>query len=52
VTGALPAYVDAAARAALVAIDRGARGVYDIAEPNPHLCTGKAWTEFGWDPAG
>jgi nucleoside-diphosphate-sugar epimerase len=47
-TGASPLHVDAAARAALLAIDRGAPGVYNIAEPNPHVSCEKARTELGW----
>lgn len=46
--GASPVHVDAAARAALLAIDRGAPGVYNIAEPNPHVSTQKAEAELGW----
>jgi nucleoside-diphosphate-sugar epimerase len=49
-TGASPLHVDAAAQAALLAIDRGARGVYNIAEPNPHGSVDKARTELGWRP--
>jgi nucleoside-diphosphate-sugar epimerase len=49
-TGASPLHVDAAARAALLAIDRGARGVYNIAEPNPYVSVDKARTELGWRP--
>jgi len=51
-TGASPVHVDAAARAALLAIDRGARGVYNVAEPNPHVRTDKARNALGWDAAG
>jgi len=47
-TGKSPVHVEAAARAALLAIDRGARGVYNIAESNPHVSTEKARTELGW----
>jgi nucleoside-diphosphate-sugar epimerase len=47
-TGASPVHVDAAARAALLAVDRGARGIYNIAEPNPHVRTDKARAELGW----
>jgi len=49
--GASPVHVDAAARAALLAVDRGARGVYNIAEPNPHVSTDKARSELGWNAA-
>jgi len=47
-TGASPLHVDAAARAALLAVERGAPGVYNIAEPNPHVSCEKARTELGW----
>jgi nucleoside-diphosphate-sugar epimerase len=46
--GASPVHVDAAARAALLAVDRGTRGVYNIAEPNPHIRTEKARAQLGW----
>lgn len=49
--GASPVHVDAAARAALLAIDRGTPGVYNIAEPNPHVSTEKAEAELGWRAA-
>lgn len=42
-------HVDAAARAALLAIDRGAPGAYNIAEPNGLVATAKARAELGWD---
>jgi nucleoside-diphosphate-sugar epimerase len=46
---AVPLHVDAAAYAALLAIDRGAPGVYNIAEPNAQVATQKARAELGWD---
>ncbi len=46
---ASPVHVDAAAHAALLAIDRGAPGIYNIAEPNPHAATGRARAELGWN---
>jgi len=48
--GASPVHVDAAARAALLALDRGSRGAYNITEPNPHVSADKARTELGWRP--
>ena len=45
-----PVHVDAAAYAALLAIDRGRAGAYNIAQPNPHMATEKARAELGWDP--
>jgi nucleoside-diphosphate-sugar epimerase len=47
-TGASPVHVDAASRAALLAVDRGTPGIYNIAEPNPHVGTDKARAELGW----
>ena len=43
-------HVDAAALAALLAMDRGAAGIYNIAEPSPSVSTAKARRELGWDP--
>lgn len=40
-------HIDAAAYAALLAVDRGV-GVYNIAEPNEQVSTDKAITELGW----
>jgi len=42
-------HVDAAAAAALLAIDKG-HGIYNIAEPNDYLTTDKAARELGFDP--
>ena len=47
----VPVHVDAAAYAAMLAIDRGQPGSYNIAQPNVHIATHKAQTELGWDPA-
>ncbi len=44
---ASPLHVDAAAHAALLAIDRG-RGTYNIAQSNAHVATDKARVELGW----
>src|SRR5690242_3936784 len=44
-----PVHVDAAAYAAVLAIDRGRPGAYNIAQPNTHIATEKARTELGWD---
>jgi len=43
-------HVDAAAHAAVLAIERGAPGAYNVAEPSPHASTDKARRELGWDP--
>lgn len=47
-TGAAPLHVDAAAYAALLAVERGAAGVYNVAEPNAYASTEKARRELGW----
>ncbi|HEY3783761.1 MAG TPA: hypothetical protein VGL55_00595 [Steroidobacteraceae bacterium] len=44
-------HIDAAASAALLAIEKGARGIYNIAEPNGYLSTEKARRELGFDAA-
>jgi nucleoside-diphosphate-sugar epimerase len=44
-------HVDAAAHAAVLAIERGAPGVYNVAEPSPALAIDKARRELGWDPS-
>ena len=49
--GASPLHVDAAAHAALLAVDRGAPGVYNIAEPNAYAATGKAESGLRWSSA-
>ncbi|MBN9072685.1 MAG: NAD-dependent epimerase/dehydratase family protein [Rhizobiales bacterium] len=48
--GTSPLHVDAAAHAALLAIDHGRPGAYNIAEPNAAIATGKAAAELGWRP--
>src|SRR6516164_5077510 len=46
----LPAlHVDAAAWAAVLAIERARRGIYNIAEPSRYLSTEKAQRELGFD---
>jgi nucleoside-diphosphate-sugar epimerase len=44
-------HVDAAAAAALLAIDKVRSGIYNIAEPSHYLSTEKAARELGFDPA-
>ncbi|RWC89992.1 MAG: NAD-dependent epimerase/dehydratase family protein [Mesorhizobium sp.] len=46
--GASPLHVDAAAYAALLALDKGAPGIFNIAEPNEAVSTRKAAVELGW----
>lgn len=41
-------HVDAAAYAALLAVERGAQGAFNVAEPNGHITTDKAVGELGW----
>jgi len=48
-SGGSPVHVDAAAHAALLAVDRNATGIFNIAEPNSVVATAKAETELGWD---
>ncbi len=44
-----PIHVDAAAYAALLAIDHGGPGIFNIAQPNSHVTTDKARAELGWN---
>jgi nucleoside-diphosphate-sugar epimerase len=44
-------HVDAAAQAALLAIERARRGIFNIAEPNGYISTEKARRELRFDPA-
>jgi len=46
--GSAPLHVDAAAYAALLAIDHGMPGIYNIAEPNANVTTDKARAQLGW----
>jgi len=46
--GASPVHVEAAAHAALLALDRGKPGIYNIAEPGSEACSDKAIAELGW----
>ena len=46
-----PVHVDAAAHAALLALTRGKRGVYNITEDDPGLSSEKAKRELGFDAA-
>jgi nucleoside-diphosphate-sugar epimerase len=47
--GAPSVHVDAAASAALLALERARRGIYNIAEPNEYLSIEKATRELGFD---
>lgn len=44
-------HIDAAAQAALLALSKGSRGIYNVAEDSPALSSAKAKREFGFDPA-
>jgi nucleoside-diphosphate-sugar epimerase len=44
-------HIDAAAQAALLAVNKGTRGVYNIAEDDPGLSSEKAKRELGFDAA-
>jgi nucleoside-diphosphate-sugar epimerase len=46
-----PIHVDAAAHAALLAVTRGAPGIYNIAEERASVTIDKARRELGFDPA-
>ena len=51
-TGERPSlHVDAAASAALLAIEKVRSGIYNIAEPNAYLSTEKARRDLGFDPS-
>ena len=41
-------HVDAAANAALLAVERGTQGTFNVAEPNGYIATDKAVSELGW----
>lgn len=47
--GRPPLHVDAAASAALLAVEKGHAGIYNIAEPSAYMTTDKAQRELGWD---
>jgi hypothetical protein len=41
-------HIDAAAWATVLAVERAEPGIYSIADPSPHLNTGKARTKLDW----
>jgi nucleoside-diphosphate-sugar epimerase len=52
VAGEVPSlHVDAAASAALLAVEKARKGIYNIAEPNAYLSVEKARRELGFDPS-
>jgi hypothetical protein len=42
-------HVDAAAKAAVLAITRARPGIYNVAEADPSLSSEKAVRDLGWD---
>jgi hypothetical protein len=44
-------HVDAAAQAAMLAIVRGAPGIYNVAEDDGAVSIARARHELGWDPS-
>lgn len=48
-TGNVTVHVDAAARAALLAIERGTPGAYNVADPSSYATSQKAIDALGWD---
>jgi nucleoside-diphosphate-sugar epimerase len=52
ITGEAPSlHVDAAASAALLAVEKARKGIYNIADPNAYLSVEKARRELGFDPS-
>ncbi|WAC73082.1 NAD(P)H-binding protein [Roseateles sp. SL47] len=50
-TGASPLHVEAAAYAALLALQKSPGGIFNITEDNPDVSSEKAKRELGWSPA-
>jgi nucleoside-diphosphate-sugar epimerase len=50
-SGPLPVHIDAAAHAALLAVEAMHTGIYNIAEENGLVSTEKARRELGWSAA-
>jgi nucleoside-diphosphate-sugar epimerase len=48
--GSAPLHVDAAAHAALLAIEGAEPGIFNIAEDTGYVSIAKARRELGWDP--
>lgn len=48
--GPAPVHVDAAACATLLALERGATGVFNVAEERGYATSARARTQLGWDP--
>jgi nucleoside-diphosphate-sugar epimerase len=45
----VPLHVEAAGWASILALEQGATGVYNVADPNQHVATGKIRSELGWN---
>jgi nucleoside-diphosphate-sugar epimerase len=45
----VPLHVEAAAWAAVLALEQHAAGIYNVAEPNPHVSSDKIRRELGWN---
>jgi nucleoside-diphosphate-sugar epimerase len=50
-SGNVPVHVDAAARAAALAVSRGEPGIYNIVEDGGAASNARARTRLGWDPS-
>jgi nucleoside-diphosphate-sugar epimerase len=50
-SGSISVHVDAAAHAALLAVERGDHGIFNIAEPSAEITSEKAAGMLGWSPA-
>lgn len=49
-TGNVPVHVDAAAWAALLAIERSGAGIFNVAEERGYVTSARARNELGWNP--
>jgi nucleoside-diphosphate-sugar epimerase len=49
VAAEVPLHVEAAAWASVLALEQRATGVYNVADPNPHVNTDKVRSELGWN---
>jgi nucleoside-diphosphate-sugar epimerase len=49
--GTYPLHVDAAAWATLLAVERGASGVFNVAEERGYADSGRARNALGWHPS-
>jgi nucleoside-diphosphate-sugar epimerase len=49
VAAQVPLHVEAAAWAAVLAVEQRATGIYNVADPNTHVSTDKVRNELGWN---